>query len=143
MEVPGPMSRSIMIFWAVALAACSPQPAPPAAPAPPPAAAQAVAKVPDESPDDFHRRIVKLHLTDPDSAVFRQPFKAKYGGDVWCGEINAKNRYGGMAGFRRYIAEMPPPATAKDDRSLVEASWVTPEGADGFDAKWNLMCIGQ
>ena len=48
---------------------------------------------------DNYQSIVKLHLNDPDSAVFRNSFKAKRGKDVWCGEVNAKNRMGGMVGF--------------------------------------------
>lgn len=40
---------------------------------------------------------VKSHLSDPESAVFRDK-------NGVCGQVNAKNKLGGYDGFSRYIA---------------------------------------
>ena len=42
-------------------------------------------------------------LKDPSSAQF-QGLELKAGGKVLCGEINAKNSYGGYVGFRPFVA---------------------------------------
>lgn len=48
------------------------------------------------------RKPVVAHLSDPDSAKFRNDRIAKSG--YLCGEINAKNRMGGYIGFKKFIA---------------------------------------
>lgn len=45
-------------------------------------------------------RIVKGHLKDPKSATFRNLF---YTGKAVCGEVNAKNGFGGYTGFQPFI----------------------------------------
>ncbi|NKA33228.1 hypothetical protein GO300_01294 [Ralstonia solanacearum] len=59
---------------------------------------------------------VKQHLRDPDSAEFRN---TKYGPDVGagkalCGEVNAKNGFGGYAGFRRFVSRPDGSVTIDD-----------------------------
>ncbi len=47
----------------------------------------------------------KKDLKDPDSARFQNLRIAEYdGGNVVCGEINAKNSYGGYVGYKRFAA---------------------------------------
>ena len=46
-------------------------------------------------------------LYDPDSAIFRLPpmqNEITERGGVYCGMVNAKNRYGGMTGFKPFAA---------------------------------------
>lgn len=49
---------------------------------------------------------VRANLKDPDSADFRSEFVSKLsnGALVLCGEVNAKNSFGGFTGFKRFIA---------------------------------------
>jgi hypothetical protein len=45
------------------------------------------------------RQSVKENLLDPDSATFKELFRR---GNYICGEVNAKNSYGGYVGFKRF-----------------------------------------
>lgn len=45
---------------------------------------------------------VKAHLKDPSGAQFRNQFISTEGAP--CGEVNAKNSFGGYTGFKRYLA---------------------------------------
>ena len=48
---------------------------------------------------------VKKGLKDPDSAKFQNLRLTDYGnGKVVCGEVNAKNSYGGYVGHKRFVA---------------------------------------
>lgn len=49
---------------------------------------------------------VKEHLIDSDSAKFKLPeYK---GGDIYCGQVNAKNRMGGYTGYTVFqVAVLP------------------------------------
>lgn len=49
---------------------------------------------------------VRYGLKDPASAQFREVRLVSYRGDgrVVCGQVNAKNSYGGYVGFKRFIA---------------------------------------
>lgn len=87
----------------------------------------------DEAPSDAvvnaaARQAVLWKLTDPDSAKFRnvivvaKPGQAK----AVCGEVNAKNRMGGYAGYKRFISA----GTAKltyfeDDLADMNEAWRT------------------
>lgn len=59
-----------------------------------------------------------LHvLKDPDSAKFRDVrLKAYFDGAVVCGQVNAKNSYGGYAGFKSFVAGIKG-ATLRDESS--------------------------
>lgn len=47
---------------------------------------------------------VKSSLRDPGSAQFRNVSVKKFnGGRVVCGEVNAKNAYGGYVGFKEFV----------------------------------------
>ncbi|MEM9995153.1 MAG: hypothetical protein AAGE79_13615 [Acinetobacter pittii] len=51
------------------------------------------------------KRYIKNNLKDPDSAVFRnvEAYFTRDGNTVACGEVNAKNSYGGYTGFKWFI----------------------------------------
>jgi len=67
----------------------------------------------------------KARLRDPDSAKFRS--LAAYAPSVVCGEVNAKNGYGGYAGFERFISAGTPDSTAFPQDK-------------GFDDAWAKYC---
>lgn len=96
------------------------------------------------SPAAKSKAVVKRKLVDPDSAQFRMHFPAARGGEgVWCGEVNAKNRLGGMVGFRRYVATIGMsladiPGADPDALSTVYFD----DDSPGFANKWGLMCVG-
>jgi len=56
---------------------------------------------------------VRQALSDPEAAQFRSVRKA---GQGWCGEVNARNRAGGYAGFRPFLVSGN--AVAIDPRGL-------------------------
>lgn len=51
--------------------------------------------------------LVRGQLSDPGSAEFRavRVVRDQYGSNAVCGEVNAKNRAGGYAGFRRFMVK--------------------------------------
>lgn len=62
------------------------------------------------TPEALARVIVRAELNDPESAVFRServsPKRTTNNYTVVCGEVNSRNRLGGMVGFTRYVAEV-------------------------------------
>lgn len=90
------------------------------------------------SPEAKQRQIVKSKLNDPESAVFRDDRQSSnpQSTNVWCGEVNARNRMGGMVGFTRYIAEI------EEDRSLAFLDRITLDDSrdEGFAAQWRAFC---
>lgn len=95
------------------------------------------------SPAGLQADYVKLFLNDPDSVQFRDVEQSTREKTAWCGELNARNRMGGMVGFARYIIVLPEDArsTLNHDRETARllASFHT-EGASGFESKWGLWC---
>jgi hypothetical protein len=64
-----------------------------------------------DGPSDLARitvaqQAVKGRLKDPSSAEFRNERVGSYQGKaiVVCGEVNAKNSFGGMTGFERFVS---------------------------------------
>lgn len=70
------------------------------------------------------RSYVSQHLKDPDSAKFRN----QHG---MCGEVNAKNGFGGYTGYVRFMA-------ASEDRVFMEDDARLAPGA--FDEAWGSVC---
>ena len=66
---------------------------------------------------DKVREAVKERLKDPESAQFRK-FRKVSDGEI-CGEVNAKNSYGGYTGFSAFIYFV------KDDRAIIDQIAVT------------------
>jgi hypothetical protein len=50
-------------------------------------------------------RTVLALLNDPESARFQNVRPAAKAAGFICGEVNAKNRYGGYVGFREFVAD--------------------------------------
>lgn len=73
------------------------------------------------------QRAVESRLKDADSAKFRNQFVGKSG--VPCGEVNARNGFGGYNGFKRYIA-------SGGGVSVIEGE--VPD--DQFEASWQRLC---
>ena len=68
------------------------------------------------------REFVVANLKDPDSAEFRNQ-------NGFCGEVNAKNGFGGYTGFKRYIAT---------DKNLVVIEGALP--LVDFNEAWAKVC---
>ncbi|WP_278369504.1 hypothetical protein [Vreelandella titanicae] len=67
-------------------------------------------------------------LKDSDSAEFRGFFPGESNGNVMgCGEVNAKNSFGGYTGFKRYVS-------GGGDTVGIEGE------TNGFDEAWDAFC---
>jgi hypothetical protein len=92
------------------------------------------------SDESKHKEIVKTRLNDPDSALFRDVKQSRRDKEVWCGELNAKNRMGGYVGYTRYVVqtigfEMTKPREVFVTRFLTEKD----DGSE-FQSAWRLFC---
>ena len=90
--------------------------------------------------ENMHKEVVKSQLTDPESAQFKNARQSKQDTEVWCGEINSKNRLGGYTGFQRYViqtigfGEVPP-------EEVYISRLVTEDGQpEEFKSAWRLFC---
>ena len=73
---------------------------------------------------------VLKHLKDPGSASFRGLFVSWLsGGPIVCGYVNAKNSFGGHAGFTRFVA-------AGSDTAFLESDM----GAGEMEKTWAKFC---
>lgn len=70
------------------------------------------------------KRFVLGVLKDPDSATFRNQ-------NGPCGEVNAKNSFGGMTGFQRFMA-------ASEKLVILEKESGIPPGE--FQKLWDTVC---
>ena len=74
---------------------------------------------------------IEERLRDPSSAVYRSVKIYEHpnsdGGVVFCGEVNARNGFGGMVGFERFVAH---PTNA-----ALESM-----GPAAFQSGWNKFC---
>lgn len=101
-------------------------------------AASAVAWFGWLAPKVAHTAVIRDRLNDPESARFRNAFRGKYAQEqTWCGEFNARNRMGGMAGFRRYIVLRDSATVYWEETGSKEND---PEVRAAFDRKWDLFC---
>jgi hypothetical protein len=72
-------------------------------------------------------KYVKEKILEPSQAQFRNQFVGK--GGAPCGEVNAKDAFGGYIGFQRYIS------VARDLTLLAQD--VSPSE---FEAQWQQLC---
>lgn len=75
---------------------------------------------------------LKNRLKDPASAQFRNVFISSISGKrVVCGEVNARNSYGGLTGFERFVA--------------APVIQVTESGMEAYDfaVTWEKFCIDE
>ena len=71
---------------------------------------------------DAAKKRIAYSLTDPDSAKFREVFVAPNQVAV-CGDVNAKNSFGGYTGFRKFIYSSSKQGIDGDGSYFVEARW--------------------
>lgn len=71
------------------------------------------------------QQMVAGEMRDPASARFREVRKV---GDVYCGEANGANAFGGMTGFKRFIAD--------DEDALFEEDVAERQ----FNQRWARLC---
>ena len=72
-------------------------------------------------------KYVKEKILEPSQAQFRNQFIGK--GGAPCGEVNAKDAFGGYIGFQRYISVARDLTLLSQDVSPAE-----------FDAQWQQLC---
>lgn len=71
---------------------------------------------------DTAKKAISYSLVDPDSAKFREVFIAPNQVAV-CGEVNAKNSFGGYVGFRKFMYSPAKQGIDGDGSYFVEARW--------------------
>lgn len=106
------------------------------------ASAQRAAEAFKTTPIGQQREAVKRFLNDPESAEFRNEKLSKRE-NVFCGEVNAKNRMGAMVGFTRYIAEIDGalPDLQRVDLDVTNAySDHEKTVAANFQSRWSIYC---
>jgi hypothetical protein len=75
-------------------------------------------------------RAIKERLKDADSAQFRNESVHKNGkGLIVCGEVNAKNGFGGFSGFKHFVSMGTDTTTFLEDQTR------------GFGKVWNGFCL--
>ena len=85
-------------------------------------------------------RAVLAKLNDPDSAKFGESFKSKRGDNVWCGEVNAKNRMGGYVGMTRYVVDVWVEGQNDFSKVVFENTTTSVDPVDLFDGRWRAFC---
>jgi hypothetical protein len=86
-------------------------------------------------------RHIRDWANDPDSVVLRDLRQSKRDKEVWCGELNARNRMGGMAGFQRFVFTQPGFGSLRYDAELMRIlSSMKLEDSDGFTGRYQLFC---
>ena len=104
-------------------------------------AASAAAAAERASPRGVQREVVKAAMVDPESAQFRNDVPAVRGGaGVWCGEVNGRNRMGGMVGFSRYVAQVYADRELGSVMDRVDFERVGDDADSGFPNKWRAFC---
>lgn len=68
------------------------------------------------------QQAVRRKLLDPGAAQFREVFLADRGGHV-CGQVNAKNKFGGYVGFKRFVAGGDGVAFEDDAPAFFDLDW--------------------
>jgi hypothetical protein len=98
------------------------------------------------TPQALHKKVVLGYLNDPDSAKFGTQFQSTRDKTVWCGEVNAKNKMGSMAGFTRYVVYLNDHADIAGIRNEIyidspdAVGDAAKDAAMVFVSKWNIFC---
>jgi hypothetical protein len=73
---------------------------------------------------------IKLKLKDPESAEFRHVYfnRGVNGVPTTCGQVNARNGFGGYSGFQRFVSA-----------GTADLTFLESEVSD-FDTVWNQLC---
>lgn len=101
-------------------------------------------EVEKRSPAGRQREAVRQIMYDPSSAMFRNERASATKQTFWCGEVNGKNRMGGMGGFQRYVVDLQEDAKLSE----LDVAHLEPVSSDDkvsnekvrFAAYWNGYC---
>ena len=79
---------------------------------------------------ELGKDMVREKLKDPDSARFRNVFfnRGRDNVPIACGEVNARNSFGGYTGFERFLS------AGSRDLTLLESE------ASDFGVQWSRFC---
>ena len=92
-------------------------------------------------PEQRITTIIKRWANDPASVQLEEMQQSKRDPEVWCGRMNARNRMGGMVGFRKFVISAPlVNEIGADDEIVTLLSRITFEDDDGFGSRWSLYC---
>lgn len=94
------------------------------------------------APQALHRQAVLERLFDAHSALFRDEFQPSGSDTVWCGQVNSRNRMGGMAGYTRYVVLFDPrwPSDPALADVYFDQEGANNRGAPAFALRWNSYC---
>jgi hypothetical protein len=89
-------------------------------------------------PEQRIQGALKRLANDPSSMVFEDLQQSKRDPEVWCGRVNARNRMGGMAGFKGFVVS----ASGINEFLPLEVVSIrmTLEDEPGFDQRRSLYC---
>lgn len=93
-------------------------------------------------PEQRITTIIKRWANDPASVQLDEMRQSKRDPEVWCGRMNARNRMGGMVGFRKFVISAPlVNEIGADDEIVTLLSRITFEDDDGFQSRWSIYCV--
>ena len=85
--------------------------------------------IPQPWPDMMGERVVGMFLKDPSSARYQNlTYRTRGPLGVVCGEVNARNSFGGYTGFKDFIA-------------IADHSVTFEDGSVRFVRRWNKLCV--
>lgn len=82
-----------------------------------------------------YRPLLEASLKDPGSASYRneEVRERSDGAVIYCGEVNAKNTFGGYVGFQRFVIS--------GGSIQMESPTFTPEARERFEMRWIDVCL--
>jgi hypothetical protein len=92
-------------------------------------------------PEQRITSVLKRWANDPASLVLEDMQQSKRDPEVWCGRLNARNRMGGMVGFRGFVVSAPGVNSFITNEETVEVLMnMTLDDQQGYDARRSLYC---
>ncbi len=93
-------------------------------------------------PEQKITAVLKRWANDPASLVLEDLKQSKRDPEVWCGRLNARNRMGGMVGFKGFVVSAPGVNffLEQDDEITQILMNMTLDDQPGYDARRSLYC---
>ncbi len=92
-------------------------------------------------PEQRITSVLKRWANDPASLVLEDMQQSKRDPEVWCGRLNARNRMGGMVGFKGFVVSAPGVNSFITNEETVEVLMnMTLDDQQGYDARRSLYC---